>query len=86
MVLAGEPADLADLAEEGGGQYRPHPEQLDQAHLGLDDGGLDTPFDGGDPLLQLTDVSDQLDSELMAGDRWGISAAAGNVCPDGGSR
>jgi hypothetical protein len=31
VVLAGEPADVTDLAEKRGRQHRPDPEQTDQA-------------------------------------------------------
>ena len=37
VVLAGEPTDVADLAEEGGDQHRPDPEQLQQAGVGAGD-------------------------------------------------
>jgi hypothetical protein len=69
MVLGGEPADVADLAEEGGGQHRPDPEQLQQAGVGLDDRRLDAHLDRGDPLLQVMDVGDELAGELVASDR-----------------
>jgi hypothetical protein len=66
VVLAGEPTDVADLAQEPGRQHRPHPEQLDQAGVGLGDRGLDADLDGGDGLLQLADVGDQLAKALAA--------------------
>ena len=69
MVLAGEPADVADLALEGGGQHRPHAEQLQQAGVGLGNRGLDARVDGGDALVQLADVGDEVGGQLPAGDR-----------------
>jgi hypothetical protein len=69
VVLAGEPTDVADLAEEGGRQHRPHPEQLQQAGVGLGNGGLDPRLDRGDPLFQLADVGEELGGRLPASDR-----------------
>jgi hypothetical protein len=68
VVLAGEPADVADLAEERGRQHRTDAEQLDQAGVGLGDGGLDACLHGGDLLLQLADVRDELGGQLPAGE------------------
>jgi hypothetical protein len=51
MMLGREPADVADLAEERGGQHRPHPKQRQQAGVGLGDRGLDARLHRGDPLL-----------------------------------
>jgi hypothetical protein len=70
VVLGGEPTDVADLAEEGGGQHRPDAEQPDQAGVGLGNRRLDARLDRGDPLLQVTDVGDELAGQLPAGDRW----------------
>ena len=91
VVLVGEPADVADLAEEGGGQHRPHPEQPEQAGVGLGDRGLDAGLHGGDPLLQLTNVGHELCGQLPAGDRrrtdrcdcgqQGAGAVGGEVAP-----
>ena len=69
VVLAGEPADVADLAEERGRQHRPHAEQLDQAGVGLGNRGLDARLDGGDALLQMTHIGDQVSRQLPADDR-----------------
>jgi hypothetical protein len=69
VVLAREPTDVADLAQKRGGQHRSHPEQLDQTGVGLGDRGLDAGLHGGDPLLQLTDVGDQVSGQLPTGDR-----------------
>jgi hypothetical protein len=69
VVLGGEPADVADLTQERGGQHRPDPEQPEQAGVGLGDRGLDPRLDRGDPLLQLAHVGDELLGELVAGDR-----------------
>jgi hypothetical protein len=71
MMLAGEPTNVADLAQERGGQHRPDAEQLQQAGLRLGDGGLDARLHGGDPLLQLADVGDEFCGQLPAGDRRG---------------
>jgi hypothetical protein len=70
VMLAGEPADVADLTEEGGGQHRPDAEQLDQGGPGLSDGGLDAGLHGGDLLLQLAELGHELGGQLPAGDRW----------------
>jgi hypothetical protein len=69
MVLAREPTDVADLAEEGGGQHRPHAEQLNQTGVGLGNRGLDAGLDRGDPLLQLAHVGHEFGRQLPAGDR-----------------
>ena len=41
VILAGEPADVADLAKEPGRQHGTDPEQLQQAGVGPSEGGLD---------------------------------------------
>jgi hypothetical protein len=69
MMLAGKPADVADLAEKPGRQHRPHAEQLDQGGVGLGDGGLDARLHDGDLLLQVADVCDQVSSQLVTDDR-----------------
>jgi hypothetical protein len=69
VVLAGEPADIANLTQEGGGQHRPDPEQLQQAGVGLGDRGLDPRLHGGDALLQLAGVGHEFGGQLPAGDR-----------------
>jgi hypothetical protein len=51
VVFGWEPADVADLAEEGGGQHRSDPEQPEQAGVGLGNRGLDAHLDRGDALL-----------------------------------
>ena len=78
MVLAWEPIDVADPAEQLGGQHRADAEQLHQAGLGLGDRGRDALLDRGDVLVQVADVGDQVGGELVAGDRrratWVCSA------------
>jgi hypothetical protein len=69
VVLAGEPADVADLSQQFGGQHWADPEQLQQAGLGLGDGGLDARLHCGDPPVQAAHVANQLSSKLPAGDR-----------------
>jgi hypothetical protein len=66
LMPAGEPADVTDLAQERGRQHQPDPEQLQQAGVGLGDGGLDAGLDGGDPLLQLADIGDQASGQRPA--------------------
>jgi hypothetical protein len=91
LMLAGEPADVADLTQKRGCQHRSHPEQLNQAGVGVGDRCLDPGLDGGDPLLQLTDVGHELGGQLPAGDRrladgrdpgqQGSGALGGQVAP-----
>jgi hypothetical protein len=66
---AGEAMHVADLGHKDGRQHRPHPEQLDQAGVGLGDHGLDAPLDCCDSLIQATHVGDQVSGQLVAGDR-----------------
>jgi hypothetical protein len=68
VVLAGEPADVADLAEHLGGQHRADPEQLHQAALGLLDRGSDPLLDRCNAPVQVADVGDQVAGELVADD------------------
>jgi hypothetical protein len=75
---------LPDLAEEGGGQPRPDPEQLQQAGVGLSHGSLDARLDGGDPLLQLVDVGDELAGQLPAFGPDPLRAVAGAAGLGGG--
>jgi hypothetical protein len=76
VMPAREPTDVTDLAQERGRQHRPDPEQLQQAGVGLGDGGLDAGLDGGDPLLQLADIGDQASGQrVTAGAPAGVTPA-----------
>jgi hypothetical protein len=67
--LAGKPADFTDVTQARGRQHRPHAEQLDQAGVGLGNRHLDARLDGGDALVQLAHVGDEVGGQLPAGDR-----------------
>ena len=69
VVLAGEPTDVTDLAQEPGRQHRPHSEQLQQAGVGLDNRGLDARLHRGDALLQPSEIGHELAGQLPTGDR-----------------
>jgi hypothetical protein len=58
--------DVADLAQQLGGQHRPDPEQLHQGRLGLGHCGLDVGLDRGDASVQVAHVGDKVTSELVA--------------------
>jgi hypothetical protein len=69
VVLAGKPADFTGLTQERGRQHGPHAEQLDQAGVGLGNRRLDARLAGGDALVQLAHVGDEVGGQLPAGDR-----------------
>jgi hypothetical protein len=66
VMLAGKPTDVADLAQEPGGQHRANPEQLDQAAPGLGHRGRDALLHRLDPPVQHPHIGDQVGGELPA--------------------
>jgi hypothetical protein len=78
--------EIADLAEELGGQHRPDPEQLQQGGVGLGDRGLNARLHRGDPLFQVAHVGHELGVSRQSAHVWHAAATAALQelqCPNG---
>jgi hypothetical protein len=67
VVLGREPSDVADLAQQLGGQDGADAEQLGEGGRRPGDGHLEAVLGCGDPPVQGADVGEEVDGELPAG-------------------